>query len=161
MLVAPPPLFSTTTCWPHCSESCAETMRAIASVPPPGGKGTTMRTKRDGQVCASAVLMPAASERMSAAVRRRFMRSQWYADRSTAPLGLDEQQVGQGTHQLGPAAHEGRVGLRVDLVDPRAAGAKIDLDVAPAQRTADPAGIDHAALAARGKDGEHGRAPLA
>jgi len=52
------------------------------------------------------------------------MRSQWYADRSTAALRLEEQQVGQVTHKLGPAAHE-------------------------------------APLAAGGKEGEHGRAPLA
>src|SRR4051812_4966182 len=161
MLVAPPPLFSTTTCWPHCAESCAETMRAIASVPPPGGNGTTIRTKRAGQVCASALPMPSASERMSAAVSRSFMRSQWYADRSTAALRLDEEQVGQATHKLGPAAHEGRVGLRVDLARPAAAGTKIDLDVAPAQRTAHPARVDHAALAVGGKEGEHGGAPLA
>src|SRR6266516_2143425 len=34
MLPLAPPLFSITTCWPHVSESRAETMRAIASAPP-------------------------------------------------------------------------------------------------------------------------------
>src|SRR5262249_61354786 len=44
-----PPLFSITTCWPHVSERRAETMRAIASAPPPGGNGTIRRTNRFGQ----------------------------------------------------------------------------------------------------------------
>src|SRR3989442_10015482 len=49
MLPLAPPLFSITTCWPHVSESRAETMRAIASAPPPGGNGTIRRTNRLGQ----------------------------------------------------------------------------------------------------------------
>src|SRR5262249_56864685 len=44
-----PPLFSITTCWPHVSERRAETMRAIASAPPPGGNGTIRRTNPFGQ----------------------------------------------------------------------------------------------------------------
>src|SRR5262252_1299288 len=49
MLPLAPPLFSITTCWPHVSESRADTMRAIASAPPPGGNGTIRRTNRFGQ----------------------------------------------------------------------------------------------------------------
>src|SRR2546430_216929 len=54
MLPPAPGLFSTTTCWPHISESRAPTMRPIESMPPPGVNGTTRRTKRVGQACANA-----------------------------------------------------------------------------------------------------------
>jgi hypothetical protein len=49
ILVAPPPRFSITVCWPQISESLPATTRAIASVPPPGGNGTISRTNRFGQ----------------------------------------------------------------------------------------------------------------
>src|SRR5262245_46886289 len=56
MLAPPPPRFSTTICWPQISDSLPATTRAMASVPPPGGNGTTNRTKRLGQVdCAEAL----------------------------------------------------------------------------------------------------------
>src|SRR4029077_17561537 len=42
----------------------------IASVPPPGGNGTTTRTKRAGQVCASALPSKRTSEAKKAAVKR-------------------------------------------------------------------------------------------
>ena len=41
---ATPALVSTMTCWFHICVSLAATTRASASVPPPGGKPTTMRT---------------------------------------------------------------------------------------------------------------------
>src|SRR5215475_8918323 len=76
MLVAPPPRFSTTTCWPQISDSLPATTRAMASVPPPGGNGTTRRTYRFGQpeVCACALLMrPSAEAAESEMMRRRLI----------------------------------------------------------------------------------------
>ncbi len=52
MMPAAPPLFSITTEMFHMVESFCPTTRASASVPPPGGKPTTMRTGPDGRVCA-------------------------------------------------------------------------------------------------------------
>ena len=49
MLPPAPGLFSTTTCWPHISDSRAPTMRPMPSMPPPGVNGTTSLTKRVGQ----------------------------------------------------------------------------------------------------------------
>ncbi len=45
---AAPALFSTTTGWPHFSDSFCASMRAPVSLPPPGEKGTTMVTVRVG-----------------------------------------------------------------------------------------------------------------
>jgi hypothetical protein len=42
--VLAPPLFSTIICWPHISESLWLTARAMTSVAPPAGSGTTSRT---------------------------------------------------------------------------------------------------------------------
>src|SRR4051794_3186993 len=68
---AAPPLFSTTTVWPHLAPSFCATMRAPVSVPPPGGKGTTRVTARFGYVpCANTAAVAASS---AAAVRRLFM----------------------------------------------------------------------------------------
>src|SRR5258707_11099325 len=75
ILVAAPPRFSTPTCWPQISESLPATTRAIASVPPPGGNGTTSRTKRVGQPCADARLGSAGAAieaAVSAMARRRL-----------------------------------------------------------------------------------------
>ena len=49
---ATPALVSTMTCWFHICVSLAATTRASASVPPPGGKPTTMRTGAFGHSCA-------------------------------------------------------------------------------------------------------------
>src|SRR4029079_16261631 len=71
--VAPPPLFSTTICWPQIADSLAETTRAMASVPPPGGSGTTRRTKRAGYAagCRSPTVGANSQAYESAAKRRR------------------------------------------------------------------------------------------
>src|SRR6478672_9874422 len=50
---ATPALVSTMTCWFHIWVSLAATTRASASVPPPGGKPTTMRTGAFGHSWAS------------------------------------------------------------------------------------------------------------
>src|SRR3954470_15495947 len=55
-----PARFSTTTCWPICSESVLATMRAVVSVPPPGSKPTTVVTGLAGY-WAWAQPMPSAS----------------------------------------------------------------------------------------------------
>jgi len=43
-----PPRFSITTCRPRTSDRRGWKMRAMVSVEPPGGKGTTIRTGRSG-----------------------------------------------------------------------------------------------------------------
>src|SRR3954469_21409364 len=52
---AAPGLFSTTTACPHASCSFCAIIRVPMSVPPPGGKGTTMRMGFDGHACAKAM----------------------------------------------------------------------------------------------------------
>jgi hypothetical protein len=42
-------------CCPSRSDSHCPTSRAMASIPPPGGKPTTIRTGRDGYACAPAI----------------------------------------------------------------------------------------------------------
>src|SRR5215510_15510420 len=80
MLPPAPGLFSTTTCWPHISESRAPTMRPIPSMPPPGVNGTTSLTKRVGQACgevacAAAPRPPSADASVDAAdIRTRWRR---------------------------------------------------------------------------------------
>ena len=59
----PPATFSTIICWPRISESRAARMRATVSEALPAPNGTTSVTKREGQVWAVAVTMPAASAR--------------------------------------------------------------------------------------------------
>src|SRR5262245_19576594 len=57
MLPPAPGLFSTTTCWPHISDSRAPRMRAMPSMPPPGVNGTISLTTRVGHgagACAGA-----------------------------------------------------------------------------------------------------------
>src|SRR5690606_15519674 len=49
MLAAAPGLFSTVTGCCQILVSCAATSRAVISVDPPGGNGTTMRTAREGK----------------------------------------------------------------------------------------------------------------
>jgi hypothetical protein len=48
MMVRPPGLFSTITCWPNSRLRPSATMRALVSVDPPGVKGTTTRIGLDG-----------------------------------------------------------------------------------------------------------------
>src|SRR5262245_33620755 len=55
MLPPAPPRFSTMNCWPRLSVSFCASGRAIVSLPPPGGYGTTMRTGLAGYVCAAAL----------------------------------------------------------------------------------------------------------
>ena len=50
MVPPAPPLFSTTTCWPSCSDNSAAKARADKSVNEPGAKGTTMRKGLVGQL---------------------------------------------------------------------------------------------------------------
>src|SRR6185369_12474089 len=71
MLPPMPARFSITICWPHISERRAAMMRAPASTVPPGGNGTTRRTKRDGQVCARAAGTNAGAARAAAQARKR------------------------------------------------------------------------------------------
>src|SRR5262249_55806835 len=54
MLPAPPGRFSTTNCWPRCSDSHCPINRATMSVVPAGPNGTIMRTGRLGYACALA-----------------------------------------------------------------------------------------------------------
>src|SRR5262245_26561793 len=52
ILPAAPGRFSTTTAWPHTSDSRVPRMRAIGSLAPPAVAGTTSRTGRAGHACA-------------------------------------------------------------------------------------------------------------
>jgi hypothetical protein len=76
MLPPAPGLFSITTVWPHTSCRRLPTRRAVMSVEPPGGNGTTMRTFLSGQFAPSAREASMDGAAMAAAVRpanrRRF-----------------------------------------------------------------------------------------
>ena len=67
MLVPAPGLFSITTCWPQIRDSRSAVMRATVSVDPPGAYGTTMRTGRVGQSCASVGRLTAVASANAAA----------------------------------------------------------------------------------------------
>ena len=54
MVPAAPPLLLMITDWFSALDSSACSARAIRSVLPPGGNGTTMVTGRDGKFCADA-----------------------------------------------------------------------------------------------------------
>src|SRR5262245_54198849 len=91
MLPPAPGLLSTTTCWPHISESRAPMMRPTASMPPPGVNGTTSLTTRFGQPCASAVR---AARGMSAEAPAKPMRRRRSSMLSLLDLdagGLDDR----------------------------------------------------------------------
>src|SRR5262245_14794121 len=97
MLPPAPGLLSTTTCWPHISESRAPMMRPTASMPPPGVNGTTSLTTRFGQPpCASAA--PGATKGATtgataeaAATRIRPRRSSMTLLLGLDPGGLDDR----------------------------------------------------------------------
>src|SRR6185295_8147546 len=74
MLLAAPGLFSMTTGWPSRSESHGAMMRETMSAPPPGGKPTTQRSGRDGQVCACARPETAGSASVAPASERNLRR---------------------------------------------------------------------------------------
>src|SRR5436305_327029 len=59
MFPAAPARFSTTTGWPHFSDSFSPRMRGIRSALPPAGNGTMMRTGLDGHCCAAAARLSA------------------------------------------------------------------------------------------------------
>ena len=65
MSPAAPALVSTMHWWPHIAVSLLPTTRASASVPPPGGKPTMMRTGALGQLLWA---QPAAGNAKAAAV---------------------------------------------------------------------------------------------
>jgi hypothetical protein len=48
MIMLAPGRFSTTTLWPSAWLSGCDSVRATASLDPPGGNGTTSRTTFDG-----------------------------------------------------------------------------------------------------------------
>src|SRR5215208_1279526 len=56
------------------SDSLPATTRAMASVPPPGGNGTTRRTKRLGHVCACARVARAGAKTAAEVVATRRRR---------------------------------------------------------------------------------------
>src|SRR5262249_21079090 len=89
MLPPAPGLFSTTTCWPHISESLAPRMRPIASMPPPGVNGTTSFTRRLGQAWANARPTGLAATTDAAAIRSRRRRSG--ISLTLDPGGLDDR----------------------------------------------------------------------
>src|ERR1700686_2858841 len=57
-------------CWPRISESFSAAIRAVTSMPPPGGNGTYILIGRDGKsVCAWAAVTPRASAHAAHAAR--------------------------------------------------------------------------------------------
>jgi hypothetical protein len=76
MLPPAPGLFSITTDWPHTSCRRLPTRRAVMSVEPPGGNGTTMRTDLCGHSAPAARAERIGGAAMAAAAsptkRRRF-----------------------------------------------------------------------------------------
>jgi len=64
-----PDRFSTTNGWPSESESFAAIRRAIGSVDPPGGYGTTNFTGLVGQACAQVVIGASAASAIAATRR--------------------------------------------------------------------------------------------
>src|SRR3979490_1192125 len=54
MLPAAPARFSTTTGWPHLSDSFSPIMRGMTSALPPAGEGATILTALFGYACACA-----------------------------------------------------------------------------------------------------------
>src|SRR5260370_39837098 len=75
MLPPAPGLFSITTDWPHTSCRRLPTRRAVISVEPPGGDGTTMHTGFAGQ---------SAARSAGHDNRRRFDGSRGQADKTAA-----------------------------------------------------------------------------
>src|SRR2546423_11521390 len=69
MMEFAPGLLSMTTGWPQVSCILAPTMRAMMSLPPPGGKPTTMRIGLAGWVCVQAPVT--AQNRTSAGIVAR------------------------------------------------------------------------------------------
>src|SRR5262249_40520974 len=92
MLPPAPGLFSTTTCWPHISESRAPRMRPMASMPPPGVNGTMSFTTRFGQSpCPNTVPGATAGTRVEAAAKRsRGRRASMLSRLDFDPGGLDD-----------------------------------------------------------------------
>jgi hypothetical protein len=68
MLPPAPPTFSVTTGWPRLERIRSAMMRAMASVEPPGGNGTTSVICRDGKVCACALTTMAAATSAAEAI---------------------------------------------------------------------------------------------
>src|SRR4029453_476271 len=102
MLPPTPGLLSTTTCWPHISESRAPMMRPTASMPPPGVNGTTSLTIRFGQaLCESAA--PGARTGATAEAAARCIRPRRLSMMSLlmSLLGLDPGGLDDRTPLLG------------------------------------------------------------
>src|SRR5580700_1519150 len=49
MAPPPPPWLMMAICWPSTSESLSAAIRAVTSMPPPGGNGTYILIGRDGK----------------------------------------------------------------------------------------------------------------
>src|SRR5947207_12066835 len=80
MLPPAPALFSTITLWPSVSVSDIASVRAMASVGPPGGKGTTKLMGRSGKRSASAAAGSAAVAASAQAHRnRRFWKDGFWS----------------------------------------------------------------------------------
>src|SRR5580704_12725920 len=62
MAPPPPPWLMLAICWPRISESSSAAIRAVTSMPPPGGNGTYILIGRDGKsACAWAAVTQRAS----------------------------------------------------------------------------------------------------
>src|SRR3954447_12077045 len=86
MLPPAPPLFSTTTVWPHTSCRRLETSRAVMSVEPPGVNGTTTRTGFAGQSAAEARRDNAGAASTAALAPRKRRRFSMGSSRCGRPI---------------------------------------------------------------------------
>src|ERR1051325_6546383 len=119
MLPLAPGRFSSTKGWPNCSDSDCPMMRAKMSTEPPGGKPTTTRTGRSGQLCADArralasrgALVSASNARRESAMRsalrwRRGLRGLEAQPRKML-LHVGREVLGGAAHRFAllPAVH--------------------------------------------------------
>src|SRR5450755_1885839 len=129
---AAPPRFSMMIGWPSAFWNRSWTMRAITSVPPPGGYGTMKRTGFSGQPWAAAAsantARPKAAARVASVMRRRsssfivspgeqarsagrrfvsFAAADAVTERLARVARASEQLAGQGTGMGTSEAHRG------------------------------------------------------
>src|SRR6185436_12248534 len=120
IMLPAPGRFSTKNCCMKALEKCSAMTRAMMSVPPAGGEGTTMRTGRAGHVCASACVVRTAKPRAAARIARCMGRSSV----------LRCHELAGAFDRLRRHQHEGDDAWLRALVDPVVDGAALHQHVA-------------------------------
>src|SRR3984957_21164374 len=85
MAPPPPPWLMMAICWPRISENFSAAIRAVTSMPPPGGNGTYILIDRDGK---SACAWAAVTQRASAHVAHAAPCSSFLIGLSWGSLGV-------------------------------------------------------------------------